>query len=45
MEIPILYKDASLAVCVKPAGADAEAEMPALLSGQLGTGWTAASAA
>lgn len=36
MEIPILYKDASLAVCVKPAGADAEAEMPALLSGQLG---------
>lgn len=35
MDIPIIYKDKHIAVCVKPAGLDAEAGMPALLSAQL----------
>ena len=37
MDIPILYRDESLVVCLKPVGADSEgAGMPALLSSQLG---------
>ena len=35
MDLPILYKDASLVVCVKPAGVDSETGMPALLKTQL----------
>ncbi len=37
MDIPILYCDDSLAVCLKPAGVDSEgAGMPMLLAGKLG---------
>ena len=36
MDIPVLYKDASLIVCVKPAGVDSETGMPALLQAQTG---------
>ncbi len=36
-EIPVLYSDAALAVCIKPAGVLSEAAgMPALLAAQLG---------
>lgn len=35
MDIPLLYHDKYIAVCLKPAGADSEADMPALLAGQL----------
>lgn len=35
MELPILYQDHSLAVCVKPVGADSERDMPALLRQRL----------
>ena len=35
MDIPIIYKDNSIAVCVKPAGPDSESDMPALLKAQL----------
>ena len=35
MDIPLLYHDKCIAVCLKPAGADSEADMPALLAGQL----------
>ena len=38
MEIPVLYRDADLVVCLKPVGTDAEgAGMPALLAEQLRT--------
>ena len=37
MDIPIIYRDKSLVVCLKPVGIDSEgAGMPALLSEQLG---------
>ena len=37
MDIPIIYRDKSLVVCLKPVGIDAEGSgMPALLSEQLG---------
>ena len=36
MDLPILYKDASLVVCVKPAGVDSETGMPALVKAQTG---------
>lgn len=36
MDIPLLYHDKCIAVCLKPAGADSEADVPARLSGQLG---------
>ena len=36
MDFPVLYKDASLIVCVKPAGVDSETGMPALLKAQTG---------
>lgn len=36
MSIPILFCDDSLVVCLKPAGADSEKEMPFHLSAQLG---------
>lgn len=35
MDIPILYKDGAVAVCVKPPGADSERDMPTLLKAQL----------
>ena len=35
MEIPILYQDNAIAVCVKPPGVDSERDMPALLKAQL----------
>ena len=35
MEIPILYSDKEIAVCLKPAGTDSEAGLPALLSREL----------
>ena len=35
MDIPILFSDSAVAVCVKPPGADAEKDMPALLEAQL----------
>ena len=35
MDIPILFRDSAVAVCVKPPGADAEKDMPALLEAQL----------
>ncbi len=37
MDFPVLYKNASLVVCVKPAGVDSETGMPALLKAQTGT--------
>ena len=36
MDFPVLYKDASLIVCVKPAGVDSETGMPALVKAQTG---------
>ena len=36
MDLPILYKDTSLVVCVKPAGVDSETGMPALVKAQTG---------
>ena len=36
MDIPVLYKDNCVAVCVKPPGTDSEAGLPALLKAQLG---------
>ena len=35
MDIPILFSDSAVAVCVKPPGADSEKDMPALLEAQL----------
>ena len=35
MDIPILYRDKAVAVCVKPAGVDSESDLPALLIHQL----------
>lgn len=35
MEIPIIYKDKSIVVCIKPVGQDSEADMPRLLRSQL----------
>ena len=37
MEVPILYRDGCLAVCVKPVGVDAQAGMCGLLSAQTGS--------
>ena len=38
MDIPIIYRDKSLVVCLKPVGIDAEGSgMPSLLAAQLGT--------
>ena len=34
--VPILYRDESVAVCVKPAGVDSQAGLCALLTDQLG---------
>lgn len=36
MDIPILYKDSAVAVCVKSPGCDSEREMPEKLKAQLG---------
>ena len=36
MEIRLLYRDRDIVLCVKPAGTDAEQELPALLREQLG---------
>ena len=36
MDIPILYKDSAVAVCVKSPGCDSEKEMPEKLKAQLG---------
>ena len=36
MDIPVIYKDKSIAVCVKPVGQDSESGMPVLLKAQLG---------
>ena len=35
MDIPLLFSDKSIAVCLKPPGADSEKDMPALLVRQL----------
>lgn len=35
MDIPLLFHDKCIAVCLKPPGADSEKDMPALLSRQL----------
>ena len=35
MDIPILYKDSAVAVCVKPPGCDSEKDMPDKLRAQL----------
>lgn len=34
MEIPVLYRDKHIVVCLKPPGRDSEADMPALLKAQ-----------
>lgn len=35
MDIPVLYKDSAVAVCVKPPGTDSERDVPVLLKAQL----------